>query len=75
MGRYAKISGLEGKEIISETLNDWGLPEVKTEGVLHFVPSTPYPGLSVTPQAPEGGWKAVLDLTGVDLVIGIRVKF
>ncbi len=75
MGRYVKISGLEGKEIISETQNDWGLPEVKTEGVLHFVPSTPYPGLSVTPQAPEGGWKAVLDLTGVDLVIGIRVKF
>jgi len=75
MGRYAKISGLEGKEIISETESDWNLPEVKAEGVLYYVSSSPHPGLGVSPQAPEGGRKAVLDLTGVDLVIGIRVKF
>jgi hypothetical protein len=75
-GRYARTSNLEGEEKhvrIYETL-DVSPPDY--EGPLYFIPDAAFPRLSVRPEAPSAGArKAIFDFSGVDLTLGLRVKF
>jgi len=75
-GRYAKISGFEGKEEIYKVI---GGPVFSTEekGTLFYVEGEKYPRLDIFACGTQaGGYReAILDLTGVSLQAGLNFKF
>jgi len=77
LGRYAKISGFEGKE---ETYQWSGghSSTVTEQGTIFFIEGEEYPRLDIpSAGAPggQGGRKAVFDLSGVSLQAGLNFKF
>lgn len=76
-GRYAKISGFDGKEALYEYL---GGPFTTSEknGTLYYVEEGGFPRLEVSPEAPATGFnsrEAVFDFSGVSLRAGLNFKF
>ena len=76
-GRYAKISGFEGKE---ETYQWSGghSSTVEDHGIIFFIEGEEYPRLDIPSAGEPGGQgvrKAVFDLTGVSLQAGLNFKF
>jgi hypothetical protein len=76
-GRYARISNLEGEEIF---FRSWNLQifSSKENGSFYYDEVGKYPGLVVLSDesaAAENVRKAVLDLSGVSLALGVRFKF
>jgi opacity protein-like surface antigen len=76
-GRYARISSLKGEEIL---FRSWYLQifSSKENGTLYYEEAGKYPSLVVLSDesaATRGVRKAVLDLSGVSLALGIRFKF
>ncbi len=76
-GRFAKISGFEGSEKVSHEVNGW--PNIReARGTLYLVERYRYPELSVLADGDTGvqnASKAVLDLTGVTFLAGLRLRF
>ena len=76
-GRYAKISGFEGKEEIYKVIGGPVFTAVEN-GTLFYVEGEKHPRLDVFPGGPPAGVtarKAGLDLTGVSLQAGLNFKF
>ncbi len=76
-GRYAKISSLEGEDIY---FRSWNLQifSSKENGTLYYEEAGKYPSLVVLTDesaAARDVRKAVLDLSGISLALGIRFKF
>jgi opacity protein-like surface antigen len=76
-GRYARISNLEGEEIF---FRSWNLQifSSKENGSFYYDEVGTYPSLVVLSNesaAAENVRKAVLDLSGVSLALGVRFKF
>jgi hypothetical protein len=76
-GRYAKISGFEGKEEIYRVI---GGPVSSTveNGTLLYVEGEEHPRLDIFPAGPPAGItakQAVLNLTGLSLQAGLNFKF
>jgi opacity protein-like surface antigen len=76
-GRYARISSLEGEEIL---FRSWYLQifSSKENGTLYYEEAGKYPSLVVLTDesaAARDVRKAVLDLSGISLALGIRFKF
>jgi hypothetical protein len=77
-GRHAKLSNFKGSEHLVGRENDLSIPPITKEGILYFVPENPYPRLAVFPEGSSdapAARKAVLDFTGVDLLLGLHVRF
>jgi hypothetical protein len=76
-GRYAKISGFEGKESIYRVIGGPVFSAVEN-GTLSYVEDDEFPRLDIFPGGPPTGVtakKAALDLTGVRLQAGLNFKF
>jgi len=76
-GRYAKISGLEGKEVTYEWYGGQSTT-IEEHGVIFFIGDEPYPRLDIpTAGSPpgQGAREAVFDLSGVSLQAGLNFKF
>jgi opacity protein-like surface antigen len=76
-GRYAKISGFDGKEQLYEYL---GGPVISTDktGLLYYLEEDGYPRLEIFPEAPAEGFnvrEAVFDFSGVSFRAGLNFKF
>jgi hypothetical protein len=78
-GRYAKISGFEGKSSIRKSLLPPLLYEdIEEKGTLYYLEGEGRPLLAVLAEEPTGYRtvrKAVLDLSGFIFQTGLRVKF
>jgi len=77
LGRYAKISGFEGKEETYEWSGGHS-STVDEQGIIFFIEGEEYPRLDIpSAGAPggQGGRKAVFDLSGVSLQAGLNFKF
>jgi hypothetical protein len=76
-GRYARISGFEGTQVVVEYLGG-PFTTTETDGTLYYVEEGGYPRLEVFSDAPPAGLtsrRAVLDLSGVSLRAGLTFKF
>ncbi|MDH4270863.1 MAG: outer membrane beta-barrel protein [Candidatus Aminicenantes bacterium] len=76
-GRYAKISGFDGKEELYEFL---GGPISKSEknGFLYYLQEEGFPRLEVFPEAASAGpnaREAVFDFSGISFRAGLNFKF
>ena len=76
-GRYAKISGFDGKEEVYEYL---GGPVSSSEaaGRLYYLEKDGYPRLAISGEAPAAGFNAkdaVFDFSGVSFRAGLNFKF
>ena len=77
LGRYAKISGFEGKEAAYEW-TEGGSFTVQDEGTLYYTEEDGYPHLDIPSAGAPGGQnarKAVFDFSGVSLRAGLNFKF
>ena len=77
LGRYAKISGFEGKEAAYEWAGGQSVT-VKDEGTLYYTEEDGYPHLDIPSAGASGGQnsrKAVFDFSGVSLRAGLNFKF
>jgi hypothetical protein len=77
LGRYAKISGFEGKEETYQWSGGYS-STVEEHGIIFFIEGEEYPRLDIPSAGAPGGQgarKAVLDLTGVSLQAGLNFKF
>ncbi len=77
LGRYAKISGFEGKEAAYEW-SGGGSFTVQDEGTLYYTEEDGYPHLDIPLAGAPGGQnarKAVFDFSGVSLRAGLNFKF
>jgi len=76
-GRYAKISGFEGKEVSYEWLGGQSTT-INEQGTLYFYKEGGYSRLDIIPAGTAGGQaarEAVFDLSGVSLQAGFNFKF
>ena len=76
-GRYAKISGFEGKEETYEWSGGHSSTVVE-QGTIFFIEGEGYPRLDIPSSGAPGGQgarEAVFDLTGVSLQAGLNFKF
>ena len=76
-GRYAKISGFEGKEQLYEYL---GGPVSSSEknGVVYYLEREGYPRLEISGETPATGFnsrEAVFDFSGISFRAGLNFKF
>jgi hypothetical protein len=77
LGRYAKISGFEGQELIYEWSGGQST-DVQDQGTLYYFEGEEYPRLDIpSAEAPggQGAREAVLDLSGFSLQVGLNFKF
>jgi hypothetical protein len=77
LGRYAKISGFEGKEETYEW-SGGSSTTVEDHGALLFIEGEEFPRLDIPSAGVPGaqvGSKAVLDFSGVSLQAGLNFKF
>lgn len=77
LGRYAKISGFEGKEAAYEWAGGHSVT-VQDEGALSYTEEGGYPHLDISSAGDPGGQntgKAVFDFSGVSLRAGLNFKF
>ncbi|MFQ6108755.1 MAG: hypothetical protein ACE5L7_04295 [Candidatus Aminicenantales bacterium] len=72
-GRYARIGNFKGTEEIISGEKRW-----KEEGTLYYIKGKDYPRLVIL-ERESGGYetlrKAVVDLSGYSLRVGLRMKF
>ena len=76
-GRYAKISGFEGKEATYEWAGGQSVT-VQDEGTLYYTEEDGYPHLDIPSAGASPGQnarKAVFDFSGVSLRAGLNFKF
>ena len=76
-GRYARITSLEGTEW-GYTLENHQTVNTTTQGFLHYGTKGGYPDLSVVDEETAGSGdagRAVLDLSGVSVAAGLRIRF
>jgi len=76
-GRYARISGFEGKEWLYEYLGGPFSTSGK-DGTLYYLEEGGFPRLEVFPEAPATGFdsrEAVFDFSGVSFRAGLNFKF
>jgi Outer membrane protein beta-barrel domain len=76
-GRYARITSLEGTEW-GYTLENHQTVNTTTQGFLHYGAKGGYPDLSVVDEGTAGSGdtgRAVLDLSGVSVAAGVRIRF
>jgi len=76
-GRYARTSGLEGTEWVY-IWDNYQVTDTETNGFLHRGETDGYPVLNVLEEGAAegaGGDRAVLDLSGVSVAAGFRIKF
>jgi len=76
-GRYAKISGFEGKEETYEWSGGHS-STVEDNGIILFIEGEQYPRLDIPSAGEPGGQgarEAVFDLSGVSLQAGLNFKF
>jgi hypothetical protein len=77
LGRYAKISGFEGKEETYQWANNQSTT-VEEHGIIFFIGGEEYPRLDIpSAGAPsgQGAREAVFDFSGVSLQAGLNFKF
>ena len=77
LGRYAKISGFEGKEETYEWSGGHS-STVDEQGIIYFIEGEEYPRLDIPAAGAPGGQnarKAVFDLSGASLQAGLNFKF
>ena len=76
-GRYARITDFEGSEKLSHEVSGW--PTIReVQGSLYYVEGEKYAELAILPDGVANGHngrKAVLDLTGISLLAGLRFRF
>jgi hypothetical protein len=76
-GRYAKISGFEGKERTYQWEN-FETRAVDEDGTLYFIEGEDYPRLDIIQGQPAGDLqarKAVFNFSGLSLAAGLNFKF
>lgn len=76
-GRYARITSLKGTEWLY-TWEDFQSVNATTEGFLYSLDKEGYPALSVLDEATAksgNARRAVLDLSGVSVAAGVRIRF
>ena len=78
-GRYAKISGFNGKSNIRISINPpYEIKDIQEKGTLYYIEGDGHPFLAFFEQEPTGYEtvrKATLDLSGFIFQAGIKVKF
>ncbi len=76
-GRYARITGLKGTEWLYSWENFQSV-NTSTDGFLYSAEKAGYPALSVLDEATAAdanASRAVLDLSGISVTAGIRIRF
>jgi hypothetical protein len=76
-GRYAKISGFDGKEQLYEYLGG-PISTSEKDGLLYYLEKEGFPRLEVFPEAPASDVnirEAVFDFSGVSFRAGLNFKF
>ncbi len=76
-GRYARITSLEGTEWLY-IWDNYAVTDTETEGYLYRAEADGYPIVSVKDEGAAGGTsdgRAVLDLSGVSVAAGVRIRF
>ena len=74
--RWAKFSKIKASRIITDDVASVS-EEERLDGILFLAPGTVSPVLSVYAEgtAPLGSREAIINMSGIDLQAGVRVKF
>jgi hypothetical protein len=78
MGRLARSSTITGTESVALSAGGISHPRIENSGDLYYYLDGPNAGTTVRSSAPSGPGdvrKAVFDFSGVDLLLGFRIKF
>jgi hypothetical protein len=75
-GRFARAASFEGDEQYDRSESRIDVPGPRYDGALYFLHRGSFPALTVRPDMPSlDARRAVFDFTGLDLSLGLRMKF